>query len=175
MVADDTAETGEATVATLTVWKFDTPEGADRAEVTLEQLAKENLITVEDAAVVTWPANKKSPKTRELHNLTGAGALGGALWGLLFGVLFFVPLLGIAVGALTGAIGGSLTDVGIDDEFISSVRAQIERGTSALFVLTSGAVVDKVRDAFVATNAELIHSNLSTEQEERLREVFAAA
>jgi uncharacterized membrane protein len=162
-------------VATLTVWKFETHDGADEAEALLERLAKEELITIEDAAVVSWPATKKSPKTRQLHSLTGAGALGGAFWGLLFGLLFFVPLLGMAIGAASGALGGAMADVGIDDDFISSLRTKIQPGTSALFVMTSGAVLDKVRDEFAALNPELIHSNLSTEQEERLREVFASA
>ena len=93
----------------------------------------------------------------------------------LFGLLFFVPILGLAVGAAMGAAGGALTDVGIDDEFIASVRSKIQPGTSALFVMSSGAVIDKVKPAFAAMNPELIHSNLSAEQEGRLREVFSAA
>jgi uncharacterized membrane protein len=160
-------------VATLTVWKFDTYDGADEAESILEGLATQELINVQDAAVVSWPATKKRPKTRQLHSVTGVGALSGAFWGLLFGLLFFVPILGIAVGAGAGALTGSLTDVGISDDFISSVRAQIQPGTSALFVLTSDAVIDKVRDAFGELHPELITSNLSTEEEERLRELFA--
>src|SRR5436305_14732208 len=116
-------------MATLTAWKFETEDGADKAEATLQMLQKQELIRIEDAAVVSWPANKKSPKTRQLHSLTGAGALGGAFWGLLFGLLFFVPLLGLALGAATGAIGGSMTDVGIDDEFIASLRQKIQPGT----------------------------------------------
>jgi uncharacterized membrane protein len=159
-------------VATLTVWKFDTPDGADKAEATLERLQKESLITIADAAIVSWPSNKKAPKTRQLNSLTGAGALGGAFWGLLFGLLFFVPILGMAIGAATGALGGALADVGIDDDFISSLRTKIEPGTSALFVLTTDAVIDKVQEAFAETNPHLIHSNLSGEQEAKLREVF---
>jgi uncharacterized membrane protein len=162
-------------VATLTVWKFDTPEGADKAEALLERLVKEELIKVEDAAVVSWPEGKKSPQTRQLHSLTGAGALGGAFWGMLFGLLFFVPLLGMAVGAAAGALGGSLADVGINDEFISSLRARITQGTSALFVMTSDAVLDKVTGEFGALHPELIHSNLTAEQEAKLRAVFEAA
>lgn len=161
-------------MATLTVWKFDTHDGADKAEAVLERLAKQELINVEDAAIVSWPANKKAPKTRQLQSLTGAGALGGAFWGLLFGLLFFVPFLGMAIGAATGALGGSLADIGIDDDFISSLRAKIEPGTSALFVMTSGAVVDRVIDEFSALHPELLDSNLSTEQEAKLRELFAA-
>jgi uncharacterized membrane protein len=161
-------------VATLTVWKFETPDGADKAEATLEQLVKEGLIKVEDAAVVSWPMGKKSPSTRQLHSLTGAGALGGAFWGLLFGLLFFVPLLGMAIGAATGALGGSMTDVGIDDDFINSLRSKIQAGTSALFLMSSDAVLDKVGDAFGHEPVELLNSNLSAEQEAKLREVFGA-
>ena len=71
---------------------------------------------------MSWPEGKKKPKTRQLTSLAGAGALGGAFWGLLFGILFFIPLLGMAVGAAAGALGGSMADVGIDDDFIASVR-----------------------------------------------------
>src|SRR5262245_31753984 len=129
-------------MATLTVWKFDTPSGAEQAVNTLMGLQKQELIQVHDGAVVSWEPGKKKPKTRQLNNLTGAGALTGSFWGLLFGILFFVPLLGIAVGAAFGALSGSMTDLGIDDEFINSARDKIQPGTSALFVMTSDAVAD---------------------------------
>ena len=161
-------------MATLTVWKFDAPEGADDAAKTLQDLAKQNVIVVHDAATASWEPGKKKPKTRQLNNLAGAGALGGAFWGLLFGLIFFVPLLGAAIGAATGALSGSLADVGIDDSFINRTRDQITPGTSALFVMTSDAVMDKVRDAFEGTGpSELLFTNLSADQESALREVFA--
>ena len=160
-------------MATLTVWKFDSAGGADEAVHVLETLQKEELITVHDAATVSWPDGKKKPKTHQLANLTGSGALGGAFWGLLFGLLFFIPLLGMAIGAAAGALGGSMADVGIDDDFIKSVRAQVTPGTSALFVLSSGAVYDKVKDAFAEVHPQLISTNLSNEQEAKLREAFA--
>jgi uncharacterized membrane protein len=159
-------------VGTLTVWKFSTALGAERAESILEQLQKQELITVHDAAVVSWPEGAKKPKTRQLKNLTSAGAFGGAFWGLLFGLIFFLPLLGMAIGAATGALAGSLTDVGISDDFIRDVRAQVTPGTSALFVMTSGAVMDKVGAAFEGMDMELISTNLSEEQEQALRDAF---
>jgi uncharacterized membrane protein len=159
-------------MATLTVWKFDTPEGAERASETLADLQKQELITVHDAAIVTWAAGKKKPKTRQLSGLAGAGALGGAFWGLLFGLLFFVPLLGMAVGAAMGALAGSMTDVGIDDDFITQVRQQVTQGTSALFVMTSDAVQDRVQQAFEGQHMELLATNLSSDEESRLRDVF---
>jgi uncharacterized membrane protein len=104
--------------------------------------------------------------------MTAAGALGGTFWGMLFGLIFFVPLLGAAIGAGIGALAGSMTDIGISDDFINSVKQRVTPGTSALFVLSSDAVTDRIKDTFKDTNAELIASNLSAEQEAKLREVF---
>jgi uncharacterized membrane protein len=160
-------------MATLTVWKFPKAGGADEAVRTLERLQSEELIKIHDAAVVDWPADKKKPRTHQLHDLKGAGALGGAFWGLLFGLIFFVPLFGMAIGAAAGALGGAMTDVGIDDDFIKRVRAQVTPGTSALFVLTSDAVLDRVKGAFAGHEPELLETNLSSEEESRLRDVFA--
>ena len=159
-------------MATLTAWKFNTPEGADAALAKLEKLSRDFLINLHDAAVVSWEVGKKKPKTHEMHDTTAAGAHGGGFWGLLFGLIFFVPLLGLAVGAATGALFGSMRDVGISDDFIREVREKVTPGTSALFALTSGAVQDKVADEFRGTEAELIRTNLSDEQEARLREAF---
>lgn len=160
-------------MSTLSVWRFDTADAADRAVGTLEELSKQQLIHVRDAATVSWQPDAKKPKTRQLHSLAGAGALGGAFWGMLFGLLFLVPLLGAAIGAAAGALTGRFSDVGIDDDFIKRAREDITPGTSALFVLTDDAVLDKVRDAFAGTRADLLFTNLSAEQENRLREVFA--
>ncbi|GGZ12923.1 membrane protein [Streptomyces inusitatus] len=162
----------EISVATLTAWKFPTPEGAAQVEEALLSLQKQSLIQIHDAAVVTWPADRKQPKTKQLHNLAATGALSGTFWGMLFGLIFFVPLLGAAVGAAAGALGGSLADVGIDDDFIASVRSEVEPGTSALFLLTSDAVVDRIHETFPAGSAELIRSNLSKADEAKLREIF---
>jgi uncharacterized membrane protein len=161
-------------MATLTAWKFPTPYGADDALATLEKLQTEALIQVQDAAVVSWEPGHKKPKTREMHSTSKTGALGGAFWGMLFGLIFFIPILGLAIGAATGALFGSMADVGISDAFIKTVREKVTPGTSALFLLSSGAVIDRVTAEFHDTHAELISTNLSAEQEAKLREAFGA-
>jgi uncharacterized membrane protein len=160
-------------MATLTVWKFDDADAAPNAVERLTALQAQQVITIHDAATVAWPTDRKRPRTKQLHSLAGAGALEGSFWGLLFGLLFFVPIFGVAVGAAMGALGGSLADVGIDDDFIAAVRSEVQPGTSALFVMSSDAVPDKVRDAFADLKPQLIHTNLSADEEERLREYFA--
>jgi uncharacterized membrane protein len=162
-------------MATLTAIKFDKADGADQMLNLLVDLQRQKLVTIHDGAIVTWPEGKKGPKTRQLANLAGAGALGGAFWGMLFGLLFFVPLLGMAIGATMGAITGAFADVGIDDNFIKKVRNEVTEGTSAIFLLTSNVVVDRVVEAMreKGLNPELIASNLSNEQENKLRATFA--
>jgi uncharacterized membrane protein len=163
-------------MANLTVLKFDTPEGAGQMLDKVKSLQKQQLIVLQDAATVIWPEGKKGPKTKQLINLTGAGALDGAFWGMLFGLIFFVPWFGMAVGAAFGALGGKMSDYGIDDDFITSVRDKVTEGTSALFLLTDKAVTDKVVEEIKSEklNFELVASNLSVEQEEALMAAFAA-
>lgn len=160
-------------MATLTVLKFDNAKSAENALEVIEGLSKKQMINLHDAAIVTWPEGKKKPTTKHLSDLTGAGALGGAFWGLLFGLIFFVPILGLVAGAAIGALTGSMTKVGIDEDFIKSVRSKVTEGTSALFLMTSDAVEDRVVDAMKQFKFEIIATNLSKDDEDKLREAFA--
>jgi uncharacterized membrane protein len=160
-------------MSALTVWKFESTNGAQEALDMLADLQKQQLIQVLDAAVVSWEVGKNKPKTRELRDSKRAGALGGSFWGLLFGLIFFIPILGLAIGAATGALIGSMADVGISDSFIRDVREKVTPGTSALFLLSSDAVMDRVSDRFKDTHAELISTNLTNDQEAKLREAFS--
>lgn len=99
--------------------------------------------------------------------------MSGAFWGMLFGIIFFVPIFGLVVGAAMGSLTGSMADVGINDDFIKSVRSKVTEGTSALFLLTTDAVKDKVFEAMKQFKFELIASNLSKEEENKLRTAFA--
>jgi len=160
-------------MATLTVLKFANPDGANQMFDKIQSLQKMELIKVQDAAIVTWREGAKAPKTKQLVSLAGIGALQGAFWGMLFGLIFFVPFFGLAVGAAMGALSGKLADYGISDDFIKQTRAKVTEGTSALFLLTSDAVQDKVIAELKGYEFELIASNMTKEQEEQLKAAFA--
>jgi uncharacterized membrane protein len=155
-------------MSTLVVLKFDSVEGARQMRERLLSLQKQQLLQVDDAAIMSKDANGK-PKLEQLHNLAGAGALGGAFWGMLFGLLFFIPILGLAVGAAAGALAGSMSDVGIDDKFIKQVGESITPGTAALFLLVSNVTVDKVLDQIKDLKFDVLQTNLSHDQEGQLR------
>ena len=159
-------------MTTFTVWKFDSPTGATEALSKLAEVQKQHLIEIMDASIVEWPEGKKKPKTRQVNNLTAVGTLNGAFWGMLFGMLFFVPFFGMAMGAAMGALSSHFADYGIDDDFIKSIRDQVTEGTSALFLLTGAVTLDKVEEEMKGQIGTLIKSNLTHEQEDKLREGF---
>ena len=155
----------------LVVLKFANETGAGETLDEIGALQKQNLITLEDAATVVRGKDGK-PKVKQAVSLVGAGALGGAFWGMLIGLLFFMPFLGLAAGALGGALGGKFQDIGIDDDFIKQVGSSIEPGQSAVFLLIRDATPDRVVEALKAHNPEVISTNLTAEQEAKLKEAF---
>ena len=160
-------------MSTLSAFKFETPDGAQQALDSVLAMQKQMLVNVRYAAIVTWPEGKKKPKTRQAYSTGAAGALGGAFWGMLFGLIFFMPLLGMAMGAVIGGLTGKMRDYGIDDRFINEVKAKVTEGTSALFLLTDNAVEDRVvAEMKNWPKFEVISTNLSQEQDEKLRAEF---
>ena len=161
-------------MASLTVVKFPTADGAGQMLRTLQDLQRQGLIKIQDAASVIWPTGAKKPTTKQLHPLVSGGALDGAFWGMLFGLIFFVPLLGLAVGAAIGAVSGKFADYGINDDFIQQLRDKVTEGTSALFLLSSDAVMDRIVDAVQGMTFEIIATNLTKAEEEQMRAAFGA-
>lgn len=160
-------------MADLIVLAFETEDGALEVRDELIKLQKQQLIELEDAAVVVRPVEGK-PKVKQVGSLAGAGALGGAFWGLFIGLLFFAPWLGLVMGAAAGAIAGGLTDVGVDDKFIKDVGKTIEPGQSALFLLIRKVTPDKVLDHIKKYQPTVLQTSLSEDDEAKLREAFNA-
>ncbi|MEW1954892.1 YhjD/YihY/BrkB family envelope integrity protein [Terrabacter sp. NPDC080008] len=160
-------------VTMLTVCRFDGADEAEAASGRLAQLEREGAFELVDAAVVTWPSEARRPQASHVVTGSNPGALGGAFWGLLLGVIFFAPLLGLAVGAGAGALA-PLDDAGIGDPFIRRVRDEVTPGTSALFLLTAEADIDRVRDAFAEYEPVVVHTTLTSEQEAALHDYFDA-
>jgi uncharacterized membrane protein len=161
-------------MSNLFVLKCPDETTAENILSTLKDLKKQQLITVEDAALVTLKPNGK-PRIHQEHDLVGAGALGGAFWGMLIGMLFLSPLLGAAIGAGMGAIAGKMSDIGIDDDFIRQVGSAIHPGEAALFLLTRQEVPDKIWPQLKRYQFEVMRTSLSQQDEARLHEALGPA
>ena len=139
----------------------------------LQRMRDEHLLELEDAVYVT----KDSAGKVDLHQTlgaTGAGALAGSFWGLLIGLLFFAPVAGLALGAAGGALAGKLTDLGIKDDFIRSLSAEMKPGSSAIFALVREVTVDKVLQELSRYGGTVLHTSLSADAEAKLQAALAA-
>ena len=172
----------ERTMSELVVIGFDAMDEADKVLLKLNSLKKEYLVDLEDAVVVVRDEAGKVHLKQSL-NLTAIGAtsglLSGSLWGGLVGLLFLNPLAGFAIGGLvgagTGAISGSLTDYGIDDEFIRSLGGTIPNSSSALFILVRKAQPEKVLAELQGLRGRVLKTSLAPDQEERLRKALSGS
>jgi uncharacterized membrane protein len=158
----------------MIVLAFSTEGGAKEALSVLSHLQKQDLIKLSDAATVVRKADGKV-KVKQAVDLVGAGALGGAFWGMLIGLIFLVPWLGLAIGAISGAIAGRFSDIGIDDKFIKEVGTTVEPGHSALFLLVERMSEERVLPELQKFRPTLLRTNLSAEDEEKLKAAFGAS
>ncbi|HEX3515014.1 MAG TPA: DUF1269 domain-containing protein [Trebonia sp.] len=131
-----------------TAWRFPGTEGADNAVVRLKELSSKDLINLMDIAVLRWPEYAAEPTTTEhVHEQGGKVA----------------------------SMVRRLQRPAIDGAMIESVKGDLRPGTSAVVLLSSGAEIDAVVNAFEGQPIELIRSDLSVPDQDRLRQAVAQA
>ena len=128
-----------------TAWRFSGTEGADEAVLTLQRLDSQNLVDVQDAAVLRWPRYANEPIAME-HVTKQGGMLAAQMSKMKHGA--------------------------VDRSVIESVKGDMTPGTSALVIQSAGAAVDKVAEAFQGFDMELIRSDLSVQQQDQIRSRF---
>jgi uncharacterized membrane protein len=169
-------------MSNLIVLDFDGIHTADEVLNKLRSLQKEHLIDLEDACVVERAKDGKV-HIKQAVNMTALGAARGgsmgALWGTLVGLLFLNPLAGMVIGAAagagTGALSGSLTDYGINDDFVRKLGETIPVDSSALFVLVKSVTEDKVLAEIEHCKPRVLKTSLSNEDEVKLKAALSKA
>ncbi len=126
----------------LIVIGYDDIFQAEEVRIKSLKMQHEYLLDLEDA-VIAVKNTKGKIKLRQMHDLTGRGAMSGGFWDVLIGLLFLNPLLGLAVGSASGAVGGALADVGINDDFMKQLAANLQEDKSVLFILLRNEVSNK--------------------------------
>jgi uncharacterized membrane protein len=159
---------------TLVVVEYDSFFKAEEVRLQLLKMQKEYLVDLEDAVIATKDKNGKV-KLHQIHSTVKAGAITGGFWGALIGLIFLNPLLGMAVGAAGGAAGGALSDVGIKDQFMKDLAADLKPDSSALFVLVRKASPERVLEELQGTGGKILQTSLSHEDEAKLQAALDAA
>jgi uncharacterized membrane protein len=132
-----------------TAWRFPGTEGADSAVVRLKQLDSKELIKLVDIAVIRWPEYAATPTTLEHAHEQGGGKMASMVRRLQHPV--------------------------IDAPMIESVKGDLRPGTSAVVVLSSDGEIDAIVNAFEGQPMELVRSDLSVPDQDRLRQAVEAA
>ena len=154
-------------MSTLVVVGYKEPYQAEEVRLKLRKLQRDYLLELEDAVVAVKDVSGKV-KLHQAVNLTAAGAVSGGFWGSLIGLMFLNPLLGLANPA------GALNDVGIDDNFMKELAAEMTPGSSALFVLVRKSTPDKVLEELKGTGGKILKTSLSHEDEAKLQLALSA-
>src|SRR5262249_28129473 len=97
-----------------------------------------NYLLLEDVAAVVWDSDGSfTPHPERVP--AAAHILGFTAVGFLAGLVLGAPWAGATIGAVMAGAGTAVasTAVGIDDGFVSEVKALMKPGTSAVFVLDS--------------------------------------
>ena len=77
------------------------------------------------------------------------------------------------MGVGAEALAGSLSDHGINDDFIKSLGETIPINSSALFILVRKAQPERVLAELSGVKGKVLRTSLSPEQEKKLQEALA--
>lgn len=165
------ARPARADMNTLSVWTFGRIDGAASALRVIERLQTRRRLSIQDAAVVSWPPGRHRPYSYQAGTIDGTAALSGAFWGLLFSELFLMPLAD-PEGAATRSAG--LARTGLPDDRLRQLRRTVTAGTSALFLLAHKTALDTIGEDAGFGESELLVNVLKAEHQQVLRHVFGA-
>lgn len=111
---------------------FQNEEGAEDALKKLKDAKKEQVIDIDNAAILRRDEDGKL-HVRELRDMSGGkGALIGGVVGAVSGLIAGPLVLATGAGALIGGLAAKLRDSGFRDERLKQLGAALTPGTSAL-------------------------------------------
>lgn len=161
----------------LTVWRYDTPFGAEAGAVRLKSLEDRNIITVHDAITVAWMPRAREPVIGHLHHAAASTAAKGSVLGGLVGMVVLAPLAGAVVGAGIAAAVNRLHRSGIDKHLVDELGSRLTPGSSALVVLSSDGDLDELRPVMEQElergDVVLLHAELSDDAPAAIVEAMA--
>ncbi len=148
----------------------------DRAEKVMSVmllLQKDEFVSLADAVCVSKDKNEKVRLQQSQHK-TGKGAAWGAAAGLIAGSIFLTPLFGAGVGALIGGVVGRKVDLGLPDDFVRQVSAQLKPQSSALVLVVTSANKQVLLPQLQEQGGVVLSSTLDPENEAKLEAALSA-
>lgn len=159
-------------MSNLVVITFEGTEEAGKVRDALRSLERQNLISLDDSAVIVKDAEGNVRVKNETDRGIKVGAVGGGLLGLFIGSIFF-PFAGLIGGALVGAVVGKMADLGVDQKFVREVSMDLGPDSSAIFILVREANANAAISALKPYKGHVYHTSLPSDTEQQLRAILA--
>lgn len=158
----------------LTVWLLDEAD-ADASVASMQRLHDTGILDVFDAAMLRWPAGSDRPSIAQIPSLAGERALPPSFWTTLCALTFSAHQLGAGMGAAAASLSSEAEALGVDPALARAIREHLRPGMAVGFVYSSGEFArsgqssDEISRVRGSHPIRLLRSNLTPEQEERIR------
>ena len=151
--------------AILILASFDDENHAEKALFDLKMDRRGRLIRFKDAALVNRHAEDQIhiKETSDLSSGKGVvyGGIAGAIIGLLAGPL------GAAIGGIAGVLAGGIIarkiDVGIPDQRLMEIAADLKPGCSVLIVIVEQRWFENVHERLEGAGGEILSQTVNRE------------
>ena len=153
----------------IIVITFDDPDRAGEVRESIRKTEKSGFVSLDDSAVVVKDEEGEVHVKNEMDRGVKIGALSGGFLGLFIGFLLMGPIGSLIIGGLIGGGIGSLAHLGIEKSFVKDVAAELQPGTSALFIIVRDANPDVAVATLRQYEGNVYHTSLPPEAEENLR------
>ncbi len=130
--------------------------------------ADRRVMPLDDSAVIVKDEKGKIHVKDQMDRGVKVGAVSGGILGLLLAFVFF-PIAGMVIGAVAGGLIGKSLKLGISKSFIKDVTDSMTENSSALFVVVRESDPAFALAALRQYEGKVLHTTLSTEDEETLR------
>jgi len=157
----------------LIVIAYPEEDHAEKVMNVMLSLQKDDFVSLADAVCVRKDKNEKVHLHQSQHK-TGKGAAWGAAAGLIAGSIFLTPLFGAGVGALIGGVAGRKLDIGLPDDFVRQVSAQLKPQSSALLLVVKAANQEVLLPQLQQQGGVILSSTLDPESEAKLEAALSA-
>lgn len=137
----------------------------------LKGLANQDMLSLDDAAVITKDAKGKVEVKNMTEKNVKTGAVVGGLVGLALASVFF-PVAGIALGAAGGAVIGKTLGNGVDKKFVKDVTESLTPGSSAILFLVSHENTGMLISALEPYSGKLYQTSFDSEIEAEIRKAL---
>jgi uncharacterized membrane protein len=137
----------------------------------LKGLANQDMLSLDDAAVITKDAKGKVQVKNMTEKNVKTGAVVGGIVGLALASFLF-PVAGIALGAASGAVVGKTLGNGVDKQFVKEVTDSLTPGSSAILFLVSHENTGMLVSALEPYSGKLYQTSFDSEIEAEIRKAL---